>query len=106
MSFALASGSVAPTAAAPVASPSTAVSLSVKIEELEQELKELKGKITKLDDEIVAAEKAQDVAAAARLRNDRQELKEDAKQLRAQLMEYQREKNLLLEAQQRMQQQQ
>ena len=108
MSLALASdsGSGTQAAATPSAfsssSSSSAASLSAKIEALEGKLNKLESKTDALDAEIAAAEKAHDVAAV-RLRNDRQELKEEAKQLRAMLIGYQ---NLLLEAQQRAQQQQ
>ena len=108
---------------APVPAPST---LSAKIEALEGDLKELKGKITTLDVKITAldvkitaldvkiqeADEAGQADQAASLRAEQQplvtrrdKLEDDMKQLRAMLIEYQHEKNLLLEAQQRAQQQ-
>jgi hypothetical protein len=104
---------------APAAAPSPSTSATAdlpaaKITELEAELKELKGKISALEGKITAlegkiaeAEAAHDAPAAALLREERQEFKnerleakEDAKQLRNMLLALQQEKNLLLQAQQ------
>ena len=95
-----AGGSQAAGASAASAAPSAA-SLAAKIEALEPELKELKGKIAAIEEKIAAA---QDAAAAYLLRAERQEFKDEAKQLRAMLIGYQHKENLLLESQQRAQQ--
>ena len=121
---------------AAIAAPATALSpfaaLAGKIDALDEERKEIKGKINAIEGKInaiegkieavegkiEAADAAHDAAAAATLRAERQEAKGDMKQLRSlllalqqektakeqQLAEYQHKENLLLEAQQRAQQ--
>jgi uncharacterized protein (DUF1800 family) len=105
---AAASTSASSSTAATASAASSAPSLSAKIDALEQDIQDTKtkinardNKITALDNQIAAAEGKNDAAAAADLRQERQEVKDEAKQLRTMLIGYQHEKNLLLEAQQR-----
>ena len=111
--------------AAPTAALSPSDVLAGKIDALDEERKEIKGKINAIEEKInaiegkiEAADAAHDAAAAATLRAERQEAKGDMKQLRSLLLalqqektakeqqhaEYQHKENLLLEAQQRAQQ--
>ena len=66
-----------------------------KIEALQPELKELKGKIAALDDKIDQAEEAKDEAAVKRLCTRRDKLEEDMRLLRATLLALQQEKTAL-----------
>ena len=97
--------------AAPTAALSPSDALAGKIDALDEERKEIKGKINMIEGKIEAiegkieaADAAHDAAAATTLRAERQEAKDDMKQLRAIFLEYQHKENLLLEAQQRAQQ--
>jgi chromosome segregation ATPase len=97
--------------AAPTAAVSPFAALAGKIDALDEERKEIKGKINAIEEKInaiegkiEAADVAHDAAAAATLRTRRDKLEDDMKQLRSLLLALQHKENLLLEAQQRAQQ--